>query len=140
MNEELKSEIACLGVRFLGCLLLIYGIVQFCSGVLVYFYYQYYFATTVAGFTGNPWAYPQFIVPCISGLFPLLIGLYLLRNGKIVHRWMAIGMGKNQQDSNQHELFEDSLEVESFDSWLKENPSFQGRAKVDQIALFRESR
>lgn len=77
-----------------------------------------------------------------SSLLPLGLGIYLLKSGTMVYRWlMAIPVGARGHGSSDTFLGTSLAgdEVETFKTWLKENPEMAGRETIDQIALFRDA-
>ena len=78
----------------------------------------------------------------LGSLFPLLLGIYLAVSGRLAHRLlMSVPLGRDQHDqpSEIPGIGLTGHELEQFKRWLETNPKMSQRARVDQVALFRDA-
>lgn len=78
-----------------------------------------------------------------ASLLPLAIGTYLLKSGELLYQCLMSVPVFQPADRKSRELAPgivlDDHEIDAFHTWLEQNPQFQSRPLVDQVALFRDT-
>lgn len=73
---------------------------------------------------------------------PLAVGIYLLVSGRTIHRCLmsvpAEDGGAGDEGIDPATGLSDS-EMKAFAAWLERHPEFRSRARLDQVALFRDA-
>lgn len=126
-----KEDLAWVLVRLVGAYLLFSGLSAIFGALVGWWNMREVLATLPTARQApltSPWR-----TGLISALAPLAAGLYLITNGRIVHRvLMAVPPGPTDAIGLVGE------ELQEFRTWLERHPELAERPAVDQVALFRD--
>jgi hypothetical protein len=135
-----KSDLCWVLVKLAGVWLVYTGIASICGSTIIWFSMGDLIESIPSARRGP--VYSPMKVLLYSSLMPLGLGIYLLKSGTMVYRWlMAIPVGARDHESCDSFLGTSLAgdEIETFKAWVKENPEMAGRETIDQIALFRDA-
>ena len=79
----------------------------------------------------------------VVSLVPLLVGIYLMASGAILHDWlMSVPIGSRKKPVGGDSLAQRRLDAEEYESylkWLEGNDEVINRDEFDRLALFRDA-
>ena len=83
-----------------------------------------------------------FKILALSSLPALLVGIYFLRSGRLIHRllmFIPLDCRAAERDGAIPGINLEGDELEEFKQWLEGSPEISKRDRADQLALFRDA-